>query len=150
MVDLDGFETFVKGVSTRSRRPTVTLQRRGVMSFNPAAYEALGSPEAVELLYNATRKIIAVRPVNPADVSHAVIFRGVGGKAAAKRSTGAMILAAIAFCQAYSIDTTESVRRDVEVTDGILFIDLSDPGVIVRGNRTRKEDARGEADDTER
>lgn len=146
MAELEGFETFVKGLSTRSRRPTVTIQRRGVMSFNPAAYEALGSPEAVEFLYNPTRKVIAIRPVDASQVSHAVIFRGVGGKAAAKRGTGAMILAAIAFCQTYDIDTTESIRRDVTVQDDVLFIDLNDPGVVIRGNRGSRA-SRTAADD---
>mgnify|MGYP000880790191 FL=1 len=148
MVDLEGFETFVKGVSTRSRKPTVTLQRRGVMSFNPAAYEALGSPEGVELLFNAARKMIAVRPVKPEEVSHAVLFRGVGGKSASKN--GAMLLAAISFCQTFEIDTSESVRRDVEVTDGVLFVDLNDPGVVIRGNRSAKKDGIDDAGEPQR
>jgi hypothetical protein len=32
------------------------------------------------------------------------------------------------------------VRRDVEVTDGVLFVDLNDPGVVIRGNRSAKKD----------
>lgn len=157
MVDLEGFETFVKGVSTRSKKPTVTMQRRGIMSFNPAAYEALGSPETVELLYSSARKMIAVRPVDASQASHAITMRGVGGKAAAKNGKGAMLLAATAFCQAYDIDTTETVRRDVEVSDGVLVIDLNDPGVTIRGNRSPRkgsedvdvEGEHAEADDAE-
>jgi hypothetical protein len=51
-----------------------------------------------------------------------------------------MLLAAISFCQTFEIDTSESVRRDVEVTDGVLFVDLNDPGVVIRGNRSAKKD----------
>lgn len=43
--------------------PMFTLQRRGLISMNLAAFKALGEPAAVALLYDAEEGIIALRKV---------------------------------------------------------------------------------------
>jgi hypothetical protein len=43
--------------------PMFTLQRRGLISLNLAAYKALGEPAAVALMYDADEGIIALRKV---------------------------------------------------------------------------------------
>ncbi len=43
--------------------PMFTLQRRGLISLNMAAFKALGEPAAVALLYDAKKGIIALRKV---------------------------------------------------------------------------------------
>ena len=50
---------------SRSRRedPMFTLQARGVLSLNNAAFLALGQPQAVALLYDADEDVIALRKV---------------------------------------------------------------------------------------
>ena len=40
----------------------VTLNNRGVMLLNKTAYEALGMPAAVKLLYDEDRRVIALKP----------------------------------------------------------------------------------------
>ncbi|MFC3297821.1 hypothetical protein ACFOD2_16695 [Clavibacter michiganensis subsp. insidiosus] len=40
----------------------MTIQKRGLMSINRAAYEAIGKPEGVELLWDPERKLIGFRP----------------------------------------------------------------------------------------
>ena len=45
------FETFTRRMVPLVKKPTVTIQKRGTLSFNKAAQVALGEPEAVELLY---------------------------------------------------------------------------------------------------
>jgi len=46
--------------------PMLTLQRRGLISLNLAAFKALGEPSAVALLYDAAEGIIALRKVSRA------------------------------------------------------------------------------------
>lgn len=131
MAELPGFETFTKRMVPLGKNPYVTVQKRGLLSFNKAAHAALGAPEAVELLYNAQDRLIAVRPVD-VDVPHAYKFRSVGGQ----RNEGATLLvAATAFTNYYGIPTDVSVRRRVRIEDGVLFIDLKDEGTVVTGNR---------------
>lgn len=43
--------------------PMFTLQRRGLISLNLAAYKALGEPVAVALMYDADEGVIALRKV---------------------------------------------------------------------------------------
>ena len=44
--------------------PMFTLQRRGLISMNMAAFKALGEPAAVALLYDTDEGIIALRKVS--------------------------------------------------------------------------------------
>jgi hypothetical protein len=44
--------------------PMFTLQRRGLISLNLAAFNALGEPAAVALLFDADEGIVALRKVN--------------------------------------------------------------------------------------
>lgn len=119
----------------------MTIQKRGLLSFNQAAYEAMGRPEAVELLYSAHQRVIAIRPVDPAQVSHASPFRGLGGKSNAQATT--MLVAATAFTAHYEINTTRSTRYDVEVQDRVALIDLKQEGTVVSVERkARKEDSK--------
>ena len=57
------FEEFTRSSSRESRRetPLFTLQARGLLSFNQAAFLALGEPEAVTLLYDPDEHIVGVR-----------------------------------------------------------------------------------------
>ena len=43
--------------------PMFTLQKRGLISMNQAAFKALGEPAAVALLYDADEGIVALRKV---------------------------------------------------------------------------------------
>lgn len=43
--------------------PMFTLQRRGLISLNHAAYKALGEPVAVAIMYDADEGVIALRKV---------------------------------------------------------------------------------------
>jgi hypothetical protein len=58
------FEEFSREESRASREdPMFTLQARGLISFNQAAFAALGEPEAVALLYDSSENIVATRKV---------------------------------------------------------------------------------------
>jgi hypothetical protein len=68
------FEVFTRRMIPLVKQPTVMLQKRGTMSFNKAAHVAMGSPEAVELLYDRAQKVIGIRPVAP-ELEHAYPMR---------------------------------------------------------------------------
>src|SRR5215212_10591398 len=60
------FERFDQRHIAISGSPFVTIQRGGrVMTINRAAYEMLGGPRAVELLYSKQNRVIGVRQVSP-------------------------------------------------------------------------------------
>lgn len=61
---MPNFVEFSRDDSRASREdPMFTLQRRGLVSFNQAAFKALGEPAAVVLLYDAAEGIVGMRKV---------------------------------------------------------------------------------------
>jgi hypothetical protein len=68
--NLPQFETFTKRRGMIDKTPAMTLQMGGGMGFNQAAYEALGEPKAVELLFAPAERIIGVRAIDP-EATHA-------------------------------------------------------------------------------
>jgi hypothetical protein len=119
------FETF-----TRQRRadqqPYVTLQKKGSISLNRAAFEALDSPEAVELLYDRDAHLMALRHVD-SSVEHSLKVRAPAG------NHGTWLVAGGAFASYYEIDISASVRRAARMEGDLLIVDLNDPGVNSRG-----------------
>jgi hypothetical protein len=114
------FEVFKdRGTRRQDQRPAVTLQTKGVMAMNPAAYEALGSPEAVELLYAQKAETIGIRAVDPS-VAHA--YRPRKQKGGHARS-----VAAQAFFSHYGIHVDATRRYPARMIGDVLAIDLSQP-----------------------
>lgn len=139
------FETFTRRMIPLVKKPSVTIQKRGTLSINQAAFVALGSPKAVELLFDKTRRIIGMRPVDPT-VEHAYPMRPQANK-----EVGPFIVAGGAFTKYYGIPTDESRRWFVDIEDGVLLIDLRRPGQIVTSNRVgsaRMNDSRADPDET--
>src|SRR3954469_16988906 len=93
MLDFEGFRD--RGTRRRDDHPTVTLQTKGVITMNPAAYEALGAPVAVELLYASQARTIGIRAVDP---SQAHAYRPRQQKGGHARSVSAQ-----AFLKHYGI-----------------------------------------------
>jgi len=58
------FEVFSREAARSREEPMFTLQARGLLSLNSAVFRALGEPTAVELLYDADERIIALRAVD--------------------------------------------------------------------------------------
>lgn len=135
---MPNFETFKKRMVPLKKAPYVTIQKRGTMSFNAAAHAALGQPEAVELLYDPSEKIIGVRKVDPA-VEHAYPLRS---PSQAERS---FILSGTAFMRYYELDAEVSTRRSAYMDGDVLCIDLKDAGTVVTSNRNKA--ARTRADE---
>jgi hypothetical protein len=123
------FEVFTRRMIPLVKQPSVTIQKRGTMSFNKAAYVALGSPKAVELLYDRAQKIIGVRAVSP-DLEHAYPMRPQANK-----DDGPFIVSGSAFTKYYGINTDQARRWTVVIEDDVLCIDLTEPGTVVTSNR---------------
>ena len=124
------FETFKRQRLKPGAQPLVTIQKKGVLSLNRAAYASLDEPEAVELLYDRESRRIGIRKVDSA-LDHAYVVRSFG-------KGGTWLISGTAFTNYYDIDTSVPTRREARVEDGVLVIDLNDPGTPALSNRDRR------------
>ncbi|WP_375482060.1 hypothetical protein [uncultured Jatrophihabitans sp.] len=127
------FESFSRQMLTSNAEPHVTIHKRGTLSLNRPAYEAIGSPASVELLFDRGAQIVGLRGV-PHDVANAYHVR-----ASTPSPSGPWVISAIAFTKYYDIDTTRSLRWPAHVQDGILCVDLTSAAVPVTSNRARND-----------
>ena len=125
------FEVFDKRMTPLAKAPSVTIQKRGVISLNKAAHDLIGNAETVELLYDRDRNIIALRSADDSS-PHAYAVRN-----GSKRGPGQAIVSATAFIAHYDIDTTATRRWKPFVEDGMLCVDLTQEGTVITGNRTK-------------
>ncbi|WP_035930680.1 hypothetical protein [Kocuria rosea] len=125
------FEVFDKRMTPLAKAPSVTIQKRGVISLNKAAHDLVGNAETVELLYDRDRQVMALRAADDSS-PHAYAVRN-----GSKRGPGQAIVSATAFTQHYGIDTTATRRWKPFIEDGMLCVDLTEPGTVITGNRTK-------------
>jgi len=133
------FETFKRQRVRPGDEPYLTIQRKGIFSLNRPAFETLGRPDWVELLYDPDARRIGVRKVDES-VDHAYGVRKLGSR----RGESTFLVSGTAFTNYYEIDTSRSVRRSGWIEDGVFMIDLNDPGTEVTSNRNRHRDEASE------
>lgn len=136
-----GFEVFQKSSAPVSKVPTVTVQKRGLLSVNRAAHALIGSPEFVELLWDAERRIIGLRPA-AADSPNAYPAR----PQSANSDKGPILVAGSVFTRHYDIPTGESRRWVVRADEGILCIDLTQESQLATSNRNSRNAGGAAAD----
>ena len=124
------FEVFDKRSAAATKSPMVTIQRGGAFSLNKAAEQLVGSPEAVELLYDPDERLIGFRPVDPAS-PRAFPVRPQGKNATTFMIAGKM------FSKHYKLEADRARRYAVTMQDGILVLDLKSDSVDVTGPRAR-------------
>lgn len=124
------FESFHRRMLALKDEPHLTIHRRGTISINRSGYEALGAPDAVELLFDRGKQIVGLRAIAE-DAENAYQLRRP-----ASSTRGPWVVSAMAFTRFYDIDTSESVRRTAYLDDDVLCTDLSLPGETV-GARPR-------------
>lgn len=123
------FETFTRRAAPVVLQPILTFQRRGVIGLNNAAYEALGSPGEVELLFNREARQVGIRPVTDA-VPHAYRVRKQQGSAT-------YLIAARAFMQFFDIPSEVAQRYEAVMRDGMLIADLGrDEAPVIAGGQS--------------
>lgn len=152
------FEVFKKGSAPVSTVPSVTIQKRGLLSLNKAAAQMLTEgdkeeiPEGVELLWDSERRVIGIRPA-PLTNPNAYPLRPQGQKA-----SGPFLIAGTMFTKYIGLDTSAARRWVPKLEDDILIVDLNaESGTVAGpGRRSRAEldgevpsgsDADGEARD---
>ena|SRR5215208_509046 len=123
------FEVFDSKSAGATKNPMVTIQKDGPFSLNRAAYELIGSPEAVELLFDRENQLIGFRPT-ASDNPRAFVPRPQGPNAST------VMIAGRRFAQHYELDVSKARRYPVEKRDDILILDLSADSVVVTGPRT--------------
>lgn len=125
------FEIFDKRMTPLAKAPSVTIQKRGVISLNKAAHDLVGNAQTVELLFDRDRQVMALRATDDSS-PHAYAVRS-----GSKRGPGQAIVSATAFTQHYGIDTAATRRWKPFVEDGMLCVDLTTEGTLITGNRAR-------------
>jgi hypothetical protein len=126
------FDRFIRDQVALKRDPWVTIQKRGTISLNRSAYEMVGSPDAVELLYDAENQIVGMRVGDPRD-RDAMRVRSPTGK-----DTGPFVISAMAYLRFYQIAVDVSRRWPAYLEDDVLCVDLRTPSVSVTSNRARQ------------
>ena len=127
-----GFEVFDKRTTPLAKAPSVTIQKRGVISMNKAAHELLDNADTVELLFDRERQIMAIRVTDDSS-PHAYAVRN-----GSNRGPGQAVVSATAFTAHYGIDTTATRRWKPFLEEGMLCVDLTNSGTVITGNRTKK------------
>jgi hypothetical protein len=113
------FEEFTKKAARAAGTPYVTIQKRGVISFNHAAFTALGEPKAVTLLFDRGRQLVGFRPADPKS-EHAYDVRPN------TRGTSHLVTGTL-FTSHYDIPTETARRWQARmIEDGIMAIDLTE------------------------
>lgn len=110
--------------------PAVTIQKRGALSLNAAAYEAVGSPKHVTLHYDRENELMGIQKASSA-TPHAYAVRGVGNNEATRVVSGK------AFLSYYGIPRGTARRWIATVQNDMLVIDLKQPGAEVTGHSSR-------------
>ena len=105
------------------------------MTINRAAYEMLGAPEAVELLYSKKNRVIGIRQVSQKE-PYAFPLRAQARKG---HEPSNYLVAVQAFTKYYNIDTSVAMRYPAEMQENILTISL-DRGNVATGPRAKSKD----------
>lgn len=129
------FELFEKRRTPPAREPYVTLLKTGVISMNSFAYELVGRPKYFEFLYDPTDRIVGLRPLQ-VETQFSYPVRELKSAAG-----GTFSVSAKAFMIFYDLPMSTSIRRTAWLDDGLLCVDLKDPGIDVTAIRGRGGDA---------
>jgi hypothetical protein len=124
------FEVFDRLRMPSTQDPAVTIQKRGALSLNNAAFEALDSPERVELLFDREEKLIGLLKAAKAS-PNAYLVRAVGKNGATH------VISGKSFLTYYGIPLDVARRWIAEKRDDLLVIDLKQPGLEVTGHSSR-------------
>jgi hypothetical protein len=105
------------------------LRRDGILSINRAAFALLGSPAAVQLLYDHEARIIGLRSVPETEGLRTYRIPKKSGHTVNVRT----------FLQHYEIEVSQARRYPVTLVEGILEIDLNGPWEDVTPPLTLKQ-----------
>lgn len=127
-----GFEVFDKRHAPMRGAPSVTVQRRGIISINGPAHALINRDRVVELLFDKERRVMAIRPSASSPTTYEL---------REPSKSGQTMLSATAFVDAFDINVDVSRRYEPFEEDGMLCIDFNGPSVEVHGNRSKGKGA---------
>lgn len=109
--------------------PRVSLDRRGVFYLNQAAWEALGSPGAVELQVDDSGRIFGLKPTDPRRANAFKVRQRADGRH--RRISGA------AFFQHLRLKLDRTMLfQNIDIDDeGVLVLDMNTSVNVARGAR---------------
>ena len=134
------FVEFDKSAAVASPHPRVSIQKGGMFSFNRAAFDLMGGPEAVVLLFDADTERVAFRPTE-AKRARSFPVRPQGKNGATFMVAGRL------FAKHHGLDTSEARRYEPTMEDGLLIVDLRGEYEVVSGPRTATKAGSGEGDE---
>jgi hypothetical protein len=115
-------------------QPFVTIQSKGPLSLNRAAFEALERPEAVALLYDPEERIVGLEKVAPDSLDAYPVRPQAGNN---------WLVAGQAFTKFYRIDTSIARRYKAQLMEGgILAFDLKGEWMEATSPRQRTPSAK--------
>ncbi|MGC1209583.1 MAG: hypothetical protein WA880_16680 [Ornithinimicrobium sp.] len=140
-----GFEVFEKGSAPVQTVPSVTIQKRGLISLNAAAHELLKQADAVKFLWDADERVMGMVKCDIEDPNGYPV-RSTGPAAAngapKRASKGkAVLVAGSMFTRFAGIDTSEARRWVPKLVGDMLTVDLKEGGQRVVSNRNKAKDA---------
>src|SRR5215211_4800491 len=103
------FEVFDKRAAKASKSPLVTIQRGGHFSLNKAAFEEMGKPETVELLFDREKRLVGFRPVDATNP------RGFPVRPQGRSAPTTFMVAGQAFAKHYELDASIARRYGVKM-----------------------------------
>lgn len=135
------FKEFRGRATPTVNEPMATVQKGGKsISLNRAAYELIGDPSHVVLLYDEKRQVIGMRP-SDGDVRWAYPVKKQG------RSVSYLV-SSTAFTTMHKIDVSIARRFAATLYEGMLIIDLTQPVAELTGPRTAAQSLFGKSSPT--
>lgn len=129
---MPNWETFTLQGSRGVTEMRVSLNARGVFTLNQLAFDELGNPEAVELLFDRAEKLVGLKAVDK-NLKHAIKVRKQG-------KNKSYLIGAKAFCKYYKIDVSKTVRfEDITMENGVMVLD-TEKTVDVSAKQTKQND----------
>ena len=105
------------GRGRRERVPWVGIQKAGMLSLNAPAFEALGEPEAVVLLFDPEEKVVGFR-ASPATDPRAFPLRKYN------RRSSAYLVSGRTFLKHYGVDHSTARRYSARMVGDVLAVPL--------------------------
>jgi hypothetical protein len=105
-----------KGRTALGHLPIVAVHKAGRFSMNQAAYDALGQPTHVELLFDEAASRMGLRAATSED-PHAYTLKQPAG-------TSRYYITATSFARHYGISPSKTYERDATPEGGVLAIDV--------------------------
>ncbi len=108
--------------------PIVSIRKRGTLGLNEAAYQALGRPDAVKIVYGTEERVVGFMPASIASLTAYPVKVHANGTS--------YEVAGTKFCRFYGIPIDEPSRRYAAFLEGKALL------IRVEQNDTGNDDSR--------